>query len=955
MTVPLGDSRIPRTARTRRRMTVGVQLLAILAILTSLLSGAFPTLVPVAAAAPGPSAAAVTFTVTDTNDAVDADLTTSACNTGTNTCTLRAAIQQANALAATTPAETFTIDLAAGATYMLTLTGSFEDAAATGDLDMLSNVTINGNGATVNGNGTDRVFQIFSTVGDTANVTTVSINDLTVTNGNSGDAFGGGILNEDFDGAPELVAADTIGALTLNNVNVIGNRTGFSGPFTSSFSSLGGGIYNGFSRTLIVNGGTIADNRAGAGGGLFNEGTATLTDSNVRANAASGFLLNNGNGLGGGILNTDTLTLTNTTVTANGAFIGGGVANISMSDVGVRVPSGARAAAIGTLTIRGGSISNNTASFYGGGIANGLSDPSVLDVTGTTIAHNVAAGFSILLPISQGFQLTAGGNGGGIGNTGLATVRQVAFNGNSATSYGGDNEFLAGAGGGAGNIGTLTIDSSTFSGNGISGPGYGGGIANGILIRFAQVLTVLRPSNNASLASVDTQLIVSNSTFGSNNAPTGGGALFNVDDSAATLTNVTVANNQTGLLNSQLTNNTSPPPPPPPPVIGQEASLSVQNSIVANNADYNCSGTIVNGGYNIDSAATCAFAAANNSLSNTDPKLGPLALNALGTTQTYALQMGSPALDRVPSGGAGCPAVDQRGVTRPQGPGCDVGAYESETGSFNVTISTSGPGTLNVAPGTYNYLAGSTQSFTATPNANNVAFIGWTVDGTFVGFGNPLALPVTKDRTVVATFAAIPTFCDVTPSTPGAVAINQLAARGVIFGSDNPNGPGKCFLPGDTLYRIHVAGMVARAFGWDQEDHGNAFTDQGSVDNDLWRNAGTLAFYDVARGYRDGTYDPTGPVLHAQAVSFATRAMVRKGYWTLQEDNAAYYSAVPNTSSHRQDAVTFYTYAGNIPGTAAPTDPWDGPTGYDQPSTRTYFAQVLWQAYSSYFSVNHIP
>ena len=111
----------------------------------------------------------------------------------------------------------------------------------------------------------------------------------------------------------------------------------------------------------------------------------------------------------------------------------------------------------------------------------------------------------------------------------------------------------------------------------------------------------------------------------------------------------------------------------------------------------------------------------------------------------------------------------------------------------------------------------------------------------------------------------------------------------------------------------------------------------------------------VALGYRDGSYDPTGPVLHAQAVSFVTRAMIRKGYWTLQEDNAAYYTAVPMSSGHRQDAVTYRFYAGNILGTAAPTDPWNGPTGFDQPSTRTYFAQVLWQAYSSYFSVNHIP
>jgi hypothetical protein len=38
---------------------------------------------------------------------------------------------------------------------------------------------------------------------------------------------------------------------------------------------------------------------------------------------------------------------------------------------------------------------------------------------------------------------------------------------------------------------------------------------------------------------------------------------------------------------------------------------------------------------------------------------------------------GSPAIDLVPSTGAGCAATDQRGITRPQGSACDAGAYEA--------------------------------------------------------------------------------------------------------------------------------------------------------------------------------------------------------------------------------------------------------------------------------------
>jgi hypothetical protein len=56
-----------------------------------------------------------------------------------------------------------------------------------------------------------------------------------------------------------------------------------------------------------------------------------------------------------------------------------------------------------------------------------------------------------------------------------------------------------------------------------------------------------------------------------------------------------------------------------------------------------------------------------------DPLLGPLQLNAPGTTMTHAIGAGSPALDRYT---AGCPGVDQRGVSRPQGPACDAGAFE---------------------------------------------------------------------------------------------------------------------------------------------------------------------------------------------------------------------------------------------------------------------------------------
>ena len=55
-----------------------------------------------------------------------------------------------------------------------------------------------------------------------------------------------------------------------------------------------------------------------------------------------------------------------------------------------------------------------------------------------------------------------------------------------------------------------------------------------------------------------------------------------------------------------------------------------------------------------------------------DPRLGPLQDNG-GPTPTHALLLGSPAIDA----SSACPATDQRGVTRPQGAGCDIGAFEA--------------------------------------------------------------------------------------------------------------------------------------------------------------------------------------------------------------------------------------------------------------------------------------
>ncbi len=65
-------------------------------------------------------------------------------------------------------------------------------------------------------------------------------------------------------------------------------------------------------------------------------------------------------------------------------------------------------------------------------------------------------------------------------------------------------------------------------------------------------------------------------------------------------------------------------------------------------------------------------------ITNTNPLLGPLANNG-GPTQTMTLFVGSAAMNRIPNGTNGCGTTimtDQRGILRPQGAACDIGAYE---------------------------------------------------------------------------------------------------------------------------------------------------------------------------------------------------------------------------------------------------------------------------------------
>jgi CSLREA domain-containing protein len=228
-----------------------------------------------------------TFTVTKT-----ADTNSLLCEV--SDCSLREAITAANNLVG---ADTIT---APAGTYTLTIAGAGEDANATGDLDIRSDVTINGAGASsaiiqasvTHGAGIDRVFEI------TNNATTVNISGVTIANGKT-NLSGGGIQNWYL-----TTLTVTNSAFSGNSADAGGggiHNTGILNVTSSTFSGntgyQGGGILN-FDATLTVTNSTFSGNLATYGGGIYNWviGTLNVTNSAFSGNSAS----TNG---GGGIFN----------------------------------------------------------------------------------------------------------------------------------------------------------------------------------------------------------------------------------------------------------------------------------------------------------------------------------------------------------------------------------------------------------------------------------------------------------------------------------------------------------------------------------------------------------------------------------------------------------------------------------------------------------------------------
>ncbi len=195
-------------------------------------------------------------------------------------------------------------------------------------------------------------------------------------------------------------------------------------------------------------------------------------------------------------------------------------------------------------------------------------------------------------------------------------------------------------------------------------------------------------------------LTLEDSTFSNNHSGFSGGAIFS-NQSGGSIVNSTFSGNTAGgggallfqsggtnplsLINNTFTANQGSTFSGAVRISADDLTLS--NNIIAGNAGRGCSlfGASIVTDHNLDSDGSCGFTGPGD-LSGVAAVLGPLA-NHGGPTDTHALLVGSPAIDA--GGNATCTAADQRGVTRPQGPSCDIGAYEATLDCSNPTASPS--------------------------------------------------------------------------------------------------------------------------------------------------------------------------------------------------------------------------------------------------------------------------
>jgi len=320
-------------------------------------------------------------------------------------------------------------------------------------------------------------------------------------------------------------------------------------------------------------------------------------------------------------------------------------------------------------------VAGNTVGSGGGGTyvddsntGDGLSAPHISNVTfsgnqsgrgGGLFSQNSSPVLDNVIFINNTVPTTGTGGGGaniqtlyapGGGPVINPSLTNVTFINNSAT--GGGGMFLGNS--------TGTITNVTFSGNTANRRG------GGLLLEFSAV-------------------VITNATFYNNTSnnnladPKGGGGLMNVAGSP-TLNNVTFSGNTStanGVDGSAMRNSDGSTPVISNSIFWGDDTTEITSD---GSGSITISDSVVEGGIT------------GTNIITTDPVLGTLADNG-GFAETMALGAGSSAID---TGGvnSACASTDQRGTSRPQSFGCDMGAYEYDSFYTDTTDADFNSGTV---------------------------------------------------------------------------------------------------------------------------------------------------------------------------------------------------------------------------------------------------------------------
>lgn len=567
------------------------------------------------AAFPSAAQAATTWTVTSTGDSVGAE-----CPNPTR-CTLRAAINDAHA--------GDTIVLGAG-TYAL----------EQGELEVENkNLTIKGAGAGA------------TTLTTTAPDRLLLVVDSRVTL--SGIRFSGG--RAAYPGGGALYVIDAVAKISdcafTNDKDEgaspgeggQGGAIGVAGDVTISGSSFSGDEALGGTGAT----GGVADG-GGRGGAIFEEdGEVNVSSDTFTGDTAAGGA-------------TDSAT-SGRAVGGSGGAIFGGNGELAVSD----------SAFSGNVAAGGGTSHSGKEGAGGGeGGALDLQDGSAVIAASTFAANTAGAGAD-----GSGTGYGNGGVGGALSNGGTMSLTASSVTENLVADDAAG--FNGGEGGGILSDGTTRIAQSTIAAN--HAPlGRGGGIfASSSGLRLSQ--TTVGPTNFARwgggvYVTEFAEGYAVNSTIADNTATSVGGGILSEGPTA--LASDTVADNAAEA--SEGGGN----------LAAGFADVEMTDTLIADGTapvgDGNCAfasatALVVSEGFNAENADECELTGPGDRV-NANLALGPLENNG-GPTETIALLAGSAAIE------AGNPAhcaesegnpvlVDQRGVARPQGARCSIGAFE---------------------------------------------------------------------------------------------------------------------------------------------------------------------------------------------------------------------------------------------------------------------------------------